>query len=69
MSMAMAGTAELQTDEHFAISANWGTFQGQNGGAVGVALRVADHVSINGGFAGSLNGGSVGGRAGIRFGW
>ncbi len=69
MSMAMAGTTDLQTDEHFAVSANWGTYQGQNGAAFGVAYRVADHLSVNGGFAGSLNGGAMGGRAGIRFGW
>jgi autotransporter adhesin len=69
MSLAMAGVADLQTDEHFAVSANWGTFRGQNSAAFGVAYRVADHVSVSGGLVGSLNGGSLGGRAGIRFGW
>jgi len=69
MSLAMAGVAYLQPDEHIAFSGNWGTFQGENGGAVGVSYRLSEHVSVDGGFAGSFSGGTYGGRAGIRFGW
>jgi hypothetical protein len=69
MSFAMAGTANLQPGEHVALSANWGTFQGQNGGAVSMAVKLSDHVSINGGVARSFEGSSTGGRAGVRIGW
>ena len=69
MSLAMAGVAYLQPDEHIAFSGNWGTFQGQNGGALGVAYRLSDHISVNGGFAASFDGGAYGGRAGFRIGW
>ncbi len=69
MSLAMAGVAYLQADEHIAFSGNWGTFQGQNGGAVGVAYRLSEHISVNAGFAGSFDGGTYGGRAGFRVGW
>jgi len=69
MSLAMAGVGDLQSDEHIAFSGNWGTFQGENGGAVGAAYRLTEHVSVNAGFAGSFSGGTYGGRAGIRIGW
>lgn len=69
MSLAMAGIGDLQSGEHIAFSGNWGTFQGQNGGAVGVAYRLNEHLSVNAGFAGSLDGGAYGGRAGFRIGW
>ena len=69
MSFAMAGVADLQNDEHFAVSANWGTYNGENSAAFGAAYRISDHASVNGGIATSFQGGSVGARAGIRFGW
>jgi autotransporter adhesin len=67
--LAMAGTADLQSDEHYAVSMNFGTFGGQTAFAAGAAARVGDHVSINAGFTAGTHGGPVGARAGIRFGW
>lgn len=69
MAFAMSGTPELQENEHIAFSGNVGAFQSQTGGAVGVAYRLADHVSVNAGFARSFRGSASGGRVGIRFGW
>ena len=69
MAIALSGVGDLSIDEHFAASVNWGTFQGQNSLAAGVAIRAADHVSFNAGISGDLSGGNVGGRAGVRFAW
>lgn len=69
MAFAMAGTGDLSRDEHVAFSGNWGTFQGRNGLAAGVAIRASEHISFNGGIAAGLNGGGVGGRAGFRIAW
>jgi hypothetical protein len=68
MAFAASGVADLQSDEHFAISENWGTFNGQNAIAFGAAYRVADHISVSGSFAKAVNG-PVAGRAGFRIGW
>jgi hypothetical protein len=67
--LAMAGTTDLQPDEHYAISMNIGLFGGRAAVASGAAMRMSDHVSINGGFTADVNGGAVGARAGVRFGW
>jgi hypothetical protein len=69
MAFALSGIGDLASDEHVAVGFNWGTFQGQNSLAAGVAVRAADHLSFNAGFAGDLSGGNVGGRAGVRFAW
>jgi autotransporter adhesin len=68
-SLAMAGSPQLQADENYALSMNVGTFGGQTAFAAGAVARVDDHVSFNAGISGSLDGGSAGARAGIRFGW
>jgi hypothetical protein len=68
-SLAMAGTADLQSDENYAVSMNVGTFGGQTAFAGGMAARIDAHVSINAGVTAGVNGGPVGARAGIRFGW
>jgi hypothetical protein len=67
--LAMAGVADLQSDEKFAVSMNVGFFRGQTALAGGATARLRDHVSINGGVTTGVNGGQVGARAGIRFGW
>lgn len=69
MAFAMAGTTDLGQGEHIAISGNWGTFQGRNGLAAGLAVRATEHLTFNGGLAFGLNGGDVGGRAGFRVAW
>jgi outer membrane murein-binding lipoprotein Lpp len=69
MSLAMDGTGALGADETFAISMNLGTYGGQNGMAAGFAFRAAQHVTFNGGIGTGVNGGLVGGRAGVRLAW
>jgi hypothetical protein len=60
---------QLQPDEKFAISGNWGTFEGENGLAAGFAARINENIEFNGGVAAGTNEGTVGGRAGFRVGW
>jgi hypothetical protein len=69
MAYAMAGVPDLRDDENIAFAGNWGTFQSQNGFAIGAAYRLADHVSANAGFAASADGQQYGGRVGFRIGW
>jgi hypothetical protein len=69
MAFAMAGVADLGPDEHVAFTGNWGTFEGRNGLAAGVAIRASENISFNGGIATGLNGGGLGGRAGFRIAW
>lgn len=67
IALAMAGVPTLTATEKFAMSANWGTFEGENGFAGGAAIRLDSNVQINGGIG--FGGDTVGGRAGVRVGW
>jgi hypothetical protein len=67
--LAMAGTTDIQPDEHFAVSINVGTFRGQTAVASAAVARLTQHVSFNAGVTSGVNGGPMGARAGIRFGW
>jgi autotransporter adhesin len=67
IALAMAGVPTLTASEKFAMSANWGTFEGENGFAAGGAVRLDSNVQINGGIG--FGGETVGGRAGVRIGW
>jgi hypothetical protein len=69
MAFAMGGTPWLLPTERFAVSMDWGTFQGTNAVALNAALRVGTNVQANGGLAYGANGGGAGGRAGVRVGW
>lgn len=69
MALAMAGVPWLDRTERFAVSSNWGTFQGTNGIALNAALRLGTNVQANGGIAYGANGGGLGGRVGVRWGW
>ncbi|HEY2886526.1 MAG TPA: YadA C-terminal domain-containing protein [Rhizomicrobium sp.] len=69
MAFALSGVGDLSSDEHFAVAMNWGTFQGQNSLAAGLAVRASQNISFNAGISGDLSGGNVGGRAGVRFAW
>jgi trimeric autotransporter adhesin len=69
MAFAMAGTPWLLPAERFAVSVDWGTFQGTNALALTAAYRLGTNVQANGGVAYGANGGGVGGRAGVRVGW
>jgi autotransporter adhesin len=69
MAFAMAGVPTLMPNERFAVSMNWGTFQGSNGLALNAAYRLEDRVQLNAGFAYGANQNQFGGRAGVRVGW
>ena len=69
MAFAMSGTPWLLPTERVAVSMNWGGFEGTSGVALNAAFRLATNVQAGGGIAYGANGGGVGGRAGLRFGW
>lgn len=69
MAFAMAGMPTLLPNERFVVTGNWGTYEGQNGLAVGAAFRLTSNIQANGGVAYGLNGSNVGGRLGLRVGW
>lgn len=69
IAFAMAGAPVVLPKERFAMSANWGNFEGSHGFAGALAMRVTDNVQLNGGIGVGADHGTVGGRAGIRVGW
>jgi autotransporter adhesin len=69
MAVAMAGVPTRMPGERFAVTGNWGGFQGHNGLAFNAALRLADNVQLNGGIGLGLNDNLFGGRVGLRIGW
>ncbi|RUY82833.1 hypothetical protein EN974_37470 [Mesorhizobium sp. M7A.F.Ca.CA.001.12.2.1] len=66
MALAMAG-GSLPADKNFAVSINWGTFEGQNAFAGTAHARLTDNLFINGGVGASDH--TVGGRAGLMLAW
>ncbi len=68
IAMAMAGV-QLPPSKTYAVSANWGTFEGENGFAATGAARVSDSAVVHAGVGVGTARGTVGGRAGITFGW
>ena len=69
MAFAMSGTPWVMPAERFAMTLNWGTFDGTNALALSGAMRLGEHMQANGGVAYGTNGGGVGGRLGVRIGW
>ena len=69
MAFAMGGTPWLLPTERFAVSMDYGTFQGTNALALTAAVRLGTNVQANRGLAYGANGGGAGGRAGVRVGW
>jgi YadA-like membrane anchor domain/Head domain of trimeric autotransporter adhesin len=69
MAFAMAGVPTLMPNERFAVTGNWGTFQGTNGLAFNAAARITNNIQLNGGIGYGANQNLVGGRVGVRVGW
>jgi len=69
MAFAMAGVPTVLPNEKFVFTANWGTFQGENGAALSAAFRIYRNVQLNGSFAYGFRENMAGGRAGLRFGF
>ncbi len=68
IAIAMGGQP-LPWDKRFAITVNWGTFEGQNAAGVLAQWRVNDNWVLNGAFGAGFAQGGVGGRAGATFAW
>jgi hypothetical protein len=68
MALAMGGSV-LPDDKLFALTTNWGTFQGRN--AIGIAgmVRLTENSYLNTGVGAGLGLGTVGGRGGVTFTW
>ena len=64
----MGGTV-LPDTKRFAISANFGTFRGENGFAPSAAVRINEFVVANAAIGTGLARGGVGGRVGATFAW
>lgn len=69
MAMAMSGLGSLEPDETFALSIDVGHFESESAAAVSGGLRLAQKTIISGSVGYGLKRDTVGGRAGIRFGW
>ena len=70
MAIALGGSGSiLPENKSFAVSTNFGTFQGQNAMGFSGVGRLSDNVFLNGGLGAGLSQGTVGGRAGITFAW
>ncbi|WP_020174556.1 hypothetical protein [Methyloferula stellata] len=68
IAMAMSGAA-LPDNKTYAVSANYGTFRGENGfGAIG-QVRINDYLVASGGMGIGTARGGVGGRAGLTLAW
>jgi hypothetical protein len=63
MAFAMAGVPTLLNGEKFAMTGNWGTFEGENGLAMNAALRLSSNVQLNGGVGWGVAEDLAGGRA------
>ena len=66
---ALSGSTWLQSNEDYAVSANWGYFDGTSALALSAAARVDHNWSANWAIGISPQEGEVGARGGIRFGW
>ena len=70
LAMAMAGGGgSLQPGERFALSLDVGTYEGKQALSFSSAMRLSDSMSFSAGLGAGLDSGSIGGRAGLRFGW
>src|SRR5215472_6973281 len=69
MAFALAGVPTLLPGKKFALSANWGTFDNENGAALSGALRVYHDMQFNASFAYGFRENVPGGRAGVSYQW
>lgn len=69
MAIAM-DTPHLPYGKNVAVSAQWGTFAGQNAMAFsGIARLMDDNLFLTGGVGVGLNEGTIGGKAGLMMAW
>ncbi|MBZ9852029.1 YadA-like family protein [Mesorhizobium sp. CA14] len=65
--MAMAAPA-MPLDKNYAVSINWGGFEGKNAFAGTAQARISESFMVHGGI-GVGSSGTVGGRAGLTYAW
>lgn len=68
IAIAMGGSS-LPSDKRFAVSANVGTFHGQNAVGANLQVRANDYLVLNGGVGAGFAQGGVGGRVGATLAW
>ncbi len=68
IAIAMGGTV-LPDNKRYAISANFGTFRGENAFAASAAVRLNEFIVANAAIGAGLARGGVGGRVGATFAW
>lgn len=68
MALAMA-SAGLPGDKNYAMSLNWGTFEGENAFAGTAHARINENVILSGGIGYGAAQHTVGGRAGVTVAW
>lgn len=66
---ALSGATWLQSNEDFAVTGSWGYFDGEGALAFSAAARVDHNWSASWALGIAPEGGQVGARAGVRFGW
>ena len=69
LALAMAGTFLPQPGESVRISGNWGNFEGSNAVAFSGAMALGTQTFLTAGVGVGLEEDTVGGRAGVSYGW
>ena len=69
LSLAMAGTFLPQPGESVRLSGNWGNFEGSNAVAFSGAMALGTQTFLTAGLGVGLEEDTVGGRAGVSYGW
>ena len=65
----MSGPIWLETKENFAISGNVGMYEDRSAFAFTGVARIQGGLSVNGTLGIADDGKTLGGRAGVRYGW
>ena len=69
MAFALSGASLLPSDSNFAMSFDYGHFDGSNALAFGAAGRLDKNIYVSGGLGIGTDTGNVGGRAGVTLAW
>jgi len=69
LGLAMAGTFLPQPGESVRLSGNWGNFEGSNAVAFSGAMALGTQTFVTAGVGVGLEEDTVGGRAGVSYGW
>lgn len=59
----------IEAGDRYAVSGDWGQYQGANALGLGAAIRIADTVSLSAAFGVGLESGVIASGLNLRFGW